>query len=168
MNAYQPFRETTADALDYALAFYVRDPHEMARDRILAAYDHLDPFPDALDALTRLEDEYRLAILSNGNPEMLDTLASNVGIDEHVEEVISADEVGTYKPAPEVYENAAERLAIALDDCALVSSNAWDVAGASQAGMGTFWVNRASEPMETIGGRPDETVDSLSALAETL
>lgn len=168
MGTYRPFRSATADALEYALSFYGCDPDEAARGRILEAYDHLDPFPDALDALARLEGEYALSILSNGNPEMLAALAGNAGIDEYVECVISADEVATFKPDPAVYENAADRLGRDIDDCALVSANAWDVAGAAQAGMGAYRVDRANEPMETIGGEPDLAVDSLAALADAL
>jgi 2-haloacid dehalogenase len=168
MRTYRPFWEATSEALDYSLSFYGRDPDTATRERILDQYNHLDPFPDTLDALATLEDEYTLAVLSNGNPEMLETLAANTGIDEHVEFIISADEVETFKPAPEVYENAADRLDTPLGDCALVSSNAWDIAGAAQAGMGAFWVNRKNEPMETIGGDPDVVADTLSDLAEKL
>lgn len=165
MDTYRTFWEATDEALDYVLDFYGAEPGDASRERILDAYNHLDPFADTLDALERLDEEYTLAVLSNGNPEMLETLAANTGIDEHVEYIVSADEVGTFKPAPAVYENAAERVGEDLADTALVSSNAWDIAGASQAGMGAFWVNRKNEPMERVGGDPDVEVDSLLELA---
>lgn len=168
METYRPFWEATDEALDYALAHYGRDPDTEARERLLEAYNHLDPFADTLETLETLKEEYTLSVLSNGNPEMLETLAANTGIDEHMEYIISADEVGTFKPAPSVYENAADRLDEDLADCALVSSNAWDIAGAAQAGMGALWVNRKNETMERIGGDPDVTATSLADLADTL
>lgn len=166
MDAYEPFWSVTSDALDYALSFYGRDVDEATRDRILDAYEDLALFDDALDCLGRLGTDYTLAILSNGDPEMLATLVENAGIDDAVEYVVSADEVRAFKPAPVVYENAADRIGERLGDCALVSANAWDVAGATAAGMRGLWVDRENEPMETIGGDPDRVVDSLSALAD--
>ena len=168
MDDYATFRQVTADALDYALAYDGHDPDETTRERVLTAYDHLDPFPDALDALARLSEDYTVTVLSNGNPEMLATLAENTGIEAHLDDVISADEVSTFKPAPAVYENAAARLDRDIDECRLVSSNAWDVAGAARAGMKTAWVNRRRDPFERVGGTPDVEVASLAALADRL
>jgi 2-haloacid dehalogenase len=169
MAAYRPFWTVTGDALDYALDFYdvATDPGD--REQILEAYNHLDPFPGAVDALARLgEAGYTRVILSNGNPEMLETLAANAGLASHLDDVVSADEVGTFKPAPAVYENAAARVDRDVGDCRLVSSNAWDVAGASNAGMATAWINRKREPPERLGERADLAVASLVALPDAL
>ncbi len=165
MGAYRPFGEVTAEALSYALAYYGHTPGEPARERILAAYDDLDPFPGVEAALAALDDAgYRLAVLSNGDPEMLSTLATNAGLDGYLDDLVSADEVRTFKPAAVVYENAADRLDVPLGECWLVSGNAWDVAGASSAGMRTVWVNRAREPFERIGGDPTASIRSLANL----
>ncbi|MGB9986364.1 haloacid dehalogenase type II [Salarchaeum japonicum] len=166
MNDYATFRAVTADALDYALARHNESPSEETRNRILDAYDTLDPFPDALDALDDLQGEFDLAVLSNGNPEMLETLASTTGIDERVSRILSADTVSTFKPSPAVYEHAASELDRALDECWLVSSNAWDVAGASNAGMNAAWVNRNNDPEERVGGAATIEVESLAALPD--
>ena len=169
MESYEPFWDVTERALEYALAFYDLDATESEQDRIVGAYEHLDPYPDAVEAVERLGDAgYAVTVLSNGNPEMLATLAENAGLAPHLDDVISAHEVRTFKPAPAVYRNAADRLDRSPGSCRLVSSNAWDVAGASDAGMGTVWVNRAREPPERIGGDADVTAESLAALAETL
>lgn len=169
MDAYEPFWSVTGHALDYALAYYGIDGSSVDTADILGAYESLSPYDDAVAALEALSAEpIRLSILSNGNPEMLETLATNAGLADYFDAIISADEVSTFKPDPAVYENAADRLDESLEDCWLVSSNAWDVAGASQAGMGVAWVNRANEPVERIGGEPTETVDSLAALPELL
>ena len=165
MDAYEPFWNVTGHALDYSLAYYGIDRDEVETETILQSYEHLSPYDDAVAALEELsERDVQLSILSNGNPSMLETLAENADLDGYFEAIISADEVSTFKPSPAVYRNAADRLDEALEDCWLISSNAWDVAGAAQAGMGVAWVNRANEPQERIGGDPTETVDSLDAL----
>jgi 2-haloacid dehalogenase len=169
MDAYEPFWSVTGHALEFALAAHDFDVDDATRDRILGSYEHLPPFHDAVETLDALAaDGHEVTVLSNGNPEMLATLAENVGLDAHLSEIVSAHEVRTFKPSPAVYENAAERLERPLEACRLVSANAWDVAGASTAGMATAWVNRSGDPFETIGGEPDVTVGSLAGLVDGL
>lgn len=169
MDAYRPFDEVTHDALEYALDYYgIRLP-KSDRSAVSAAYADLDPFPDTASALGRLaETDLELAVLSNGAPGTLETLATSAGIADYFSAAISADEVGTFKPAPAVYRNAENRLDVPLAECWLVSSNAWDAAGAAEAGMGVAWVNRSGDPPERVGGGPSLVVDSLSSLADEL
>lgn len=169
MQEYVPFSEVTVRALDYTLEFYDLDPTDAEREAILASYDELDPYPDAVDAVERLsESGYTTAILSNGDPQMLEPLAEHAGFTPHLDAIVSADEVSAYKPTPLVYQNAAERLDTQPSACRLVSSNAWDIAGASNAGMLTGWVNRGQEPPERVGGSASLMVESLSGLATAL
>jgi len=169
MDDYEPFWAITEHALDYALAQYDLDPDPDARTRILRAYDHLDPFPGAAEALDRLSAAgHDVVVLSNGNPAMLERLADDAGLSPHLDDILSAHAVRTFKPDPAVYEHAAETLDRPLGDCRLISSNAWDIAGAGNAGMATTWVNRTRDPPEAIGARPDREVDSLSDVAEDL
>ncbi|SFR47013.1 haloacid dehalogenase type II [Halogeometricum limi] len=169
MESYEPFWNLTARGLDYALALYDLDPSAETRRRILEAYDELEPFPDADETLRRLsEDGRELAVLSNGNPAMLKRLAENTGLMKHLDRIVSAGEVETFKPAPAVYEHAADRLDRSIGDCRLVSSNAWDVAGAGAAGMKTAWVNRRNDPPEELGADPDRELRSLEELADTV
>ena len=167
MDAYRPFDEVTREAMEYALEYYGVDLEDEERDAVAGAYEELDPFPDTVSALERLSGtDLELAVLSNGAPHSLESLAENAGISERFSALISADEVETFKPDPAVYANAADRLDLPLSECWLVSSNAWDAAGAAEAGMGVAWVNRASDPRERVGGDPDLVVDALAALAE--
>ncbi|WP_313692769.1 haloacid dehalogenase type II [Halorarum halobium] len=169
MDEYRPFWDVTADALAYALDQWDVEADEPTRERVLDAYNHLDPFPAAVETLTRLSEAgHTVTVLSNGNPEMLETLAGNAGLATHLDEIISADEVSTFKPAPAVYENAAERTGRDVGDCRLVSGNAWDVAGAGAAGLETAWVNRGNDPFERVGVAPSLTVRSLSGVADEL
>ena len=165
MEAYRPFWAVTGDALDYALDFHELSVDPDERERIMDAYNHLRPFEGATEALAALRDAGNpCVVLSNGNPDMLETLAANAGLAAHLDDVLSADAVSTFKPAPEVYEHAATALDRDVGDCRLVSSNAWDVVGASNAGMGTAWVNRNREPMERLGEEADLELGSLAAL----
>ena len=169
MDDYEPFRAITAHALDYALAAYDLDPDPSTRDRLLSAYDDLDPFPRAAETLDRLSDAgHEVVVLSNGNPEMLSSLATNAGLRDHLDGIISADGVRTFKPDPAVYHHAAETLDRPIDACRLVSANAWDVAGAGNAGMATTWIDRHRDPAETIGVAPDTEVTTLAAVANDL
>ncbi|GAD52122.1 2-haloalkanoic acid dehalogenase [Halarchaeum acidiphilum MH1-52-1] len=166
MERYEPFDAVTRDALDYALAYY--DLDAAAADALMGAYDDLDPYPEVLDALDALTAERDAVVFSNGTPAMLDALAANTGIGERVDALVSADDVGALKPAPAVYEHVATELDRPLSECRLVSSNGWDVAGASAAGMATAWVNRGNDPAERVGGDADLVVDDLAALAGAL
>jgi 2-haloacid dehalogenase len=169
MDDYGPFWEITGHALDYALAAYDLDPDEDARERIRRAYDHLDPFPGAVETLDRLSAAgHDVVILSNGNPAMLERLADDAGLSPYLDGILSAHAVRTFKPDPAVYEHAAEALDRPIGDCRLISSNAWDVAGAGNAGMATTWVNRTRDPPESIGARPDRAVMTLPAVADDL
>jgi 2-haloacid dehalogenase len=169
MDAYEPFWEITTRALDYGLARYGLDPSDDDRARIVEAYDHLSPYPDAAPTLERLGDAgYTVTVLSNGNPEMLERLAANAGLAPHLDDVLSADEVRTFKPTPAVYENAARRLGVDIEACRLVSANAWDAAGAGNAGMGVAWVNRRRDPPEAIGPTPEIEVEALAGLPAAL
>lgn len=169
MGTYRPFHAVTDAALDYALDYFGFDARAIDVDASLAAYEELEPYPDVEPTLERLADtEVRLAVLSNGDPDMLAAVLENAGLADRFEAVISADEVATFKPAPAVYERAAERLDEALEACMHVSANAWDAVGAAQAGMRVVWVNRAGDPPEQIGGEPDLTIPSLAELVDEL
>ena len=162
---YVPFRKVTADALDYALAAHaIADP--ALRARLLALYDTLDPFPEVPAVLGHLAARgYRLAILSNGSPDMLAPLVDRPGIREHLAAVMSVDEVGIFKTSPFVYRHAAERLGLDPAQICFFSSNGWDAWAAADFGMRVMWCNRAGLPPERLPGTPDLT---LSTLADAL
>ncbi|GGM72982.1 2-haloacid dehalogenase [Halarchaeum rubridurum] len=166
MDRYEPFDVVTREALDYALDYYGLDAG--ATDTLIDAYDALDPYPEVLDALDALTADRDAVVFSNGTPAMLDRLAANTGIDARVDALVSADDVGALKPDPAVYEHVADELDRPLSACRLVSSNGWDVAGASATGMATAWVNRDNDPEERVGGDADVIVEDLAALADAL
>jgi 2-haloacid dehalogenase len=113
----------------------------------------LAAFPDVKPGLQQLKAMgLRLAVLSNGEPKMLESAASGAGIADLLDAVISVDEVKVFKPSPRVYELAAMHLKIANDSIGFVTSNNWDAQGAGSAGLTTFWIQRAAaEPAEELG-----------------
>lgn len=169
MDAYRPFDVVTRDALEYALDYHGIDLPAAKREAVAGAYAELDAFPAVAPTLDRLDRAgLRLAVLSNGAPHTLESLVDRAGVADRFEAVVSADEVGTFKPHPAVYGNGADRLDLRLGECWLVSANAWDAAGAASAGMGVAWINRANDPPERVGGSASVEVDSLESLADEL
>jgi len=154
------FRKITALALDYAIAQLMVPLDEAQRARLVEAYLHLAPFPDAEEALASLAPR-PLWILSNGTLAMLQPLVRDSSLAMHIDGMMSADDAGTYKPSPRVYQLAVDRLGIPPDEIAFVSANGWDAAGAKAFGFTTIWINRLGEPTERHAPEPDFIVGSL-------
>jgi len=169
IDAYQPFYEMNRDALQYALDTYDVDITEDERDNVLAVYHELDVFDDVRDGIERLRNGgYPCYVVSNGNPEMLDSMVNHADIGDLIEETISADEVQTFKPAVELYQHAGARTGTPIDEIAHVTAGWFDVLGANHAGMQGVWLNRKETPWEPFGGEPSLTVESIHEFAERL
>ncbi|WP_436926053.1 haloacid dehalogenase type II [Halosimplex amylolyticum] len=169
IDAYQPFYEMNRDALQYALDATGADLSADERDEILAVYHELDVFDDVRDGLERLRDAgYDCYVLSNGNPEMLDSLVDHADIEDLVVDTISADEVELFKPHADLYRHAAERTGTPVDELAHVTALWFDVMGAQHAGMQGVWVDRKGSPQETFGPEPDLTIETFDELAAAL
>ena len=168
MRRHADFRTVTADALDHAMAALGIDDGAL-RARLLAAYDRLAAYPEVPAALERLAGGgLRLAILSNGSPEMLASGVASAGIGDRLEAVLSVEEVGVFKPAPEVYMLATRRLGLAAREIAFLSSNAWDAHGAASFGFRAVWVNRSGAPRERLPGELAAEIPSLAELPALL
>jgi 2-haloacid dehalogenase len=167
MGRYQDFWATTGDALDYALDRMAVVVDEAARARLLGAWLDVRPYPEVPGALDALAGR-RLAVLSNGNPEMLEAGLVAAGLRDRFEHVLSVDELGVFKPHPSVYELALEALKLPSERILFVSSNAWDASGARAFGLPVAWVNRTGAPLERLGAPPTVIVPDLAALAEVV
>ena len=162
---YVDFWTLTERALDYAFA---RCPSvdRALRATLLNAYFKLDAFPDARAALKALKAKgLRTAILSNGNPRMLDGAVTAAGLASDLDAVLSVDAIRIYKPQQAVYAMVTEKFGIAAGDVAFVSSNRWDVMGAAAFGFRCVWVNRANMPDEYREFAPVKVVRDLAGLA---
>jgi 2-haloacid dehalogenase len=162
---YVDFWTLTERALDHAFA-RVPAVDTALRARLLEAYFKLDAFPDARAALTALKaNGMRTAILSNGNPHMLEGAVTAAGIGADLDAVFSVDTIRIYKPRREVYALVTDAFRLAPAEVAFVSSNRWDVMGATAFGFRCVWVNRANAPEEYPEFAPVKVVRELSALA---
>ena len=159
----EDFAAITAHALDYAIAALVLPLDTAARQRLLDAYAHLSPFPDALATLRALAPRPRV-ILSNGTRAMLAPLVDASDIGAELDDVLSVDDAGIFKPSPAVYRLATTRLALLPERVGFVSSNGWDAAGAKAFGFTTFWINRDGLPVERHAPAPDFVVGTLAQI----
>jgi 2-haloacid dehalogenase len=170
MGRHRDFWRLTEDGLVYACKSLGLELTADSRSRLLEAYLHLTAFPDVKPGLEALEGlGLRLAILSNGEPKMLQAAAQSAGIAKLLDRVISVEEVGIFKPSPRVYGLAPERLGVSAAELGFVSSNAWDVAGAASAGLRALWIQRsAAEPPEELGFGAERVVHAITDLPPLL
>jgi 2-haloacid dehalogenase len=143
MGDYQDFWSVTGAALDFALEAAGIAATPARRDRLMARYLALELYPEARAALAALGG-YRLAILSNGSPAMLDALVKASGVAALFAAVISVDRAKSYKPDPKCYTLATAALGVAKDEVLFVSSNGFDVAGAKHFGFDVAWIDRGA------------------------
>jgi 2-haloacid dehalogenase len=168
MAAYAPFWQVTGEALDHCLvAHAITDP--AVREKLMGAYLALDPFPEVPAMLDRLKRAgVRSAILSNGNPEMLDPMVKASGLADRFDAVLSVDSVGVFKVDPRVYRLVEARCGVKPAKVCFLSSNCWDAHGAAQFGFNVVWVNRASAPDDNLPGKIATQVKDLSHLPDLL
>jgi len=166
MGRHRNFWQLTEDGLAYACKSLGVELTPDRQQRLMDAYLTLETFPDVRPGLEPLKRKgVRLAILSNGEPNMLRAAAQHAGILPLLDDIISADEVGTFKPSPLVYNLASTRMSIPAVEIGFVSSNSWDIAGAGSAGLRTFWVQRAGgEVPEELGFSGDQVVRAITDL----
>lgn len=169
IDGYQPFYEMNRDALQYALDVHDADLSETERDEILAVYHELDVFDDVREGIEHLRDGgYECYVVSNGNPEMLESMVEHADIGDMLEDTISADEIQTFKPSVDLYRHAAARTGTPINEIAHVTAGWFDVLGAQHAGMQGVWIDRKATPWEPFAGNPDLTIETFYDLAEKL
>jgi 2-haloacid dehalogenase len=161
---YTDFWTLTGRALDFALA-RVPSVDRALRPKLLDAYFKLDAYPDAREVLRKLKARgERTAILSNGSPDMLAGAVEAAKIEDALDAVLSVDAIRMYKPRPQVYEMVTKAFAVAPAEVVFVSSNRWDVMGASAFGFRGVWVNRSGAPGEYADFPPAQTMADLTGL----
>lgn len=168
MEAHADFWRVTGDALDYAMTAVAMDDPAV-RKRLMDLYLSLDAYPEVPGVLRRLKQAgLGTAILSNGSPAMLEAAVQSAGLADDVDQVLSIEDVGIYKPDPRVYRLAVDRLGIAPSEICFMSSNAWDAFGASHFGFRVAWCNRFGQPPERLPGKPDAEIRDLGVLPDLL
>ena len=168
MSTYSPFWQVTGEALDHCLAA-VGITDTSVREKLMGAYLALDPFPEVRAMLDKLKKAgKRLAILSNGNPDMLDPMVKASGLADYFEAVISVDEAKIFKVDPKTYELVKKRTGVSADKVCFLSSNCWDAHGAAQFGFKVLWVNRGGVPEDNLPGKIVAQIKDLSRLPSEL
>ncbi len=166
LGEHIPFREITRLSLHYALCVTGLD--EAIAPRLLESYQRLAAFPEVETILRVLKARgAKLAILSNGDTDMLDDLVENANLIGVFDALISVRVAGTFKPAPKVYALVTEVFKVKPEEITFLSSNRWDIAGAASFGFQTIWVNRAGNPDEYPHLPAGRIVNDLSPLVHT-
>ncbi len=164
---YKPFLEVTEDGLVFAARKLGIELTDAQRRRMMNQYACLSPFPENLGALQELKAiGIPMAVLSNGTPEMLDVAIKSAGMTGLFDHVLSVDAVRQYKTAPAAYQLGPDAFGRAAREILFVSSNGWDVAGATWFGYTTFWINRGAQPQEILDVSPCATGQRLTEVVE--
>lgn len=165
MDRYVDFWKVTEDGLVFAARSLNLKLDATKLERLMNAYLSLSTFADVSPGLKELSTAgYKMAILSNGAPGMLEQVVKNAGIDHLLTHIISVDEVQIYKPSPRVYELAPKTLGLAAEAIGFISSNSWDIAGAKSFGFTTFWINRGNQPADELGFPAHRVMGKLTEL----
>jgi 2-haloacid dehalogenase len=168
-NAYEDFGVQADTGLEMTARHYKVSMLGEEKNLILSTLRKLRPYPEVAPSLQRLRDAgLRLATLTNSTAQVAEAQLTYAGLRDYFEQVISADEIRCFKPAPEVYHLAAKRLGVESEQVRLVSSHDWDVTGALRAGCAAVFVSRPGQVMNPFGPQPDLRGADLSEVAEKI
>lgn len=164
MRRYAPFSTCVREAFDYSCARFAWSPTADQRTALLGAYDGLPAFPEAAASLADLQARgFALFAFSNGTRDVVATLLAAAGLERWFRDIVSVDEVGSFKPDPAVYRHFLSRSGATADAAWLISGNPFDVIGAVAAGLRSVWVRRSAEQVfDPWGLEPTLTVTSLA------
>ena len=166
-DSHTDFWTVTQEGLDWALEAAGLDGDPELRERLLQLYWELSAYPEVPKMLTELKaSDFSTAILSNGSPEMLTGAVDSAGVGGVLDDVLSVESVGIYKPARVVYDLVGQRFGCGPDEVLFVSSNGWDAAAASGYGFVAAWVNRAGEPVDRLPWRPAHILSDLKTIPQ--
>ena len=168
MGDYTDFWQVTGEALEYSM-----DAHEISDkalyEDLMQAYLNLTAYAEVPRVLRALKDAgYKTAILSNGEPRMLEAAIKGAGLEALLDECLSVDDLKVFKPEPRVYELATKAFSIEPSQVMFQSSNAWDAAGAAYFGFRVLWVNRFGQRPERLPSKPDFEAKDLNHLLKVL
>ena len=163
MERHKDFWKITEDSLDKAMKVFEIDAS--MKNELLDLYKILSPYPEVKDTLQKLKDKnYKLAILSNGTPELLDELVNSNNLKNLFDDIFSIEEVRIFKPSSKVYDIPIKKYNIQKNEVAFLSSNTWDVSGGGNYGYNSIWVNRNRNIFDNLDFKPIYEIDNLTEL----
>ena len=167
MNRHKDFWQVTEDSLKKSMEAYKIET-SMKND-LLNLYKVLSPFEEVLETLKSLkEKKYKLAILSNGTPELLNELVKTNNLESFFDDIFSIEEVGIYKPDAKVYDIPIKKYGIKKNEVIFLSSNTWDVSGGGNYGYQSIWVNRNKNIFDYLDYKPKNQINSLKDLLDII
>ena len=157
MKKHKNFWQITEDSLD----------HKNMRKELLNLYKELSPYPEVKECLDALKSKkIKIAILSNGTPDLLKGLVESNNIQSYFDNIISVEDVKIYKPDPKVYEMPIKKYNCKPENICFLSSNTWDVSGGGVFGYNAVWVNRFNKIFDKLGYNPQYIINNLNQLLE--
>ena len=165
MNRHKNFWQITEDSLDKSMKAFKIDLS--MKNELLNLYKKLSTFPEVKEVLNNIkEKDYKLAILSNGTPDLLNKLVKSNNLENIFDDIFSIEEAGIYKPDSKVYNLPIKRYQIKKDEVAFLSANTWDVSGGGNFGYNSIWVNRNKNIFDNLDYKPKNEVKNLTQLLD--
>ena len=167
MKKYKNFWQITEDSLDHAMATFKIDKN--MREELLNLYKELIPYPEVKECLDGLKSKkIKIAILSNGTPDLLKRLVESNNIQNYFDDIMSVENVGVYKPDSKVYEMPIKKYSCKPENICFLSSNTWDVSGGGVFGYNAIWVNRFNKVFDKLDYKPQYIINNLNQLPKLL
>jgi len=165
MKKHKNFWEITEDSLDHTMEIFKIKKN--MRNELLNLYRELSPYPEVKECLEGLKSKkIKISILSNGTPDLLKGLVESNNIQNYIDDIMSIETVGTYKPDPKVYEIPIKKYGCKPENICFMSSNTWDVSGGGVFGYNAVWVNRFNKVFDKLSYKPQFVINNLKELLE--
>ena len=165
MKKHKNFWQITEDSLDKSMETFQID--KSLRNDLLSLYKELSPYPEVKNVLENLKKKsFKLAILSNGTPELLNHLVKSSDLENLFDDIFSVEEVKIYKPDPKVYDIPVNKYKVTKGEITFLSANTWDVSGAGNYGYNSIWVNRNNSVFDKLDYKPKNEIKNLKQLLE--
>ena len=165
MKRHKNFWEVTEDSLDKSMKVFNID--KSMKDELLNLYKILSPYPEVKEVLENLKKRnFKLAILSNGTPDLLNQLVKNSYLDNLIDDLFSIEEVKVYKPDSRVYEIPVKKYNVKAIEITFLSANTWDVSGGGNYGYNSIWVNRNKSKFDLLDFQPKNEISNLTQLLD--
>ena len=167
MDRHKDFWQITEDSLDKSIKVFNIDPS--MKNELLNLYKILSPYKEVPETLKTLKEKrFKLAILSNGTPSLLDELVKSNHLDNLFDDIFSIEQVGVYKPSSRVYDMPIKKYNINKSEVAFLSANTWDVSGGGNYGYQSIWVNRNNNIFDNLDFKPKYQIKDLSKLIQLI
>jgi len=167
MKRHKDFWQVTEDSLDKSMKTFEID--SSMRNELLDLYKILSQFKEVPEVLKSLKEKnYKLAILSNGTPSLLNELVKRNKLDNLFDDLFSIEEVGIYKPDSKVYDIPIKKYNIQKYEVAFLSANTWDVSGGGNYGFNSIWVNRNNNVFDNLDYKPQNEIKNLKKLNDII